>query len=341
MEAAERFCNTSYHNRDLVTSRFSKLHKQSLNPDLFTLTRYKDQSLRWATGFDLITGKKALVPAQVVFFNYHFAAGEPQLTQQISTGAAGGLDHESTLLRGIYEIVERDAFMGMYLLKIPAKRIALNSLKIKQAGTILSQAQRYNLSIELFELTNDLSIPAFLAIVIDRTGLGPVVSFGLKSSLQAQTAIVGAMEEAFHTRPWTREQMMDTSNADQKIDPAEITTINQRGAFWSSPQRLYDLAFLLDQPAIVKNYHNQPVSQELKTVIDIFYQRKIPVYYNKLTLPIFLKNGFFFYKVTIPQLQPLFLIEKKRELNLKRLKQIADFFEVTNWRVNTLPHPFL
>lgn len=344
VEAAERFCTMCYRKKDLVVSTYGDLKKPAINPAIFPKAKLSSGSkFQWSVGINLITREKTYIPAQLIYYTYLFIKDEPRLTELNSTGAAGGFEKDITILRGIYEIIERDAFMTMYLAKLPCPPIDLGKIKNANVQKIVTAANRYNLEIKVFDITNDLKIPSFMGMVIDRTGLGPCVSFGLKSSLNPLIAILGCMEEAFHSRPWARSQLNLRKSNKFKIKPDNIRFLNERLLFWLSPTMLQNLTFLTDQPTkpIQLGSTQLTIKTELQKVLDLLNEKKCEVFFVDTTLPQLKKSGFFACKIIIPQLQPLYLNETTREVRVNRLKNAALYKGIKKMKVNTIPHPFL
>lgn len=347
IESTERTLNTIYKKSDLVFSSYKSLLDQGqnpLDPTLFGIDKSSQNlSFGWVLGKELISYKSFLIPAQAIFYNYKRQKNEPHLTTQISTGAAGGLDYESTLLRGIYEIIERDAFMTAYLLKIKLPKVDLNQLKDSKIQKLLKIAKKYNLEIVVFDITSDLKIPSFLTILLDKTGLGPTISLGLKSSLFYKTAILGSIEESFHPRLWIRRLITDNKSNNYQYDYNTLSSVSDRGLLWTSPNMLKHLDFLFDQKAKPVSYQliNLTPRQELSKIITILKEKNLPTFFVDLNLPEFKKLGLCFYKVTIPKLQPLYLNEKHKEIRTDRINQVAAYFNLKTLTLNPIPHPFL
>lgn len=134
----------------------------------------------------------------------------------ISTGAAGGGSLTAALTRGIFEIVERDSFVIAYLNKIRFPKVSLDSVKDEYVQFLLEMLKRYRLAIHVIDITNDLKIPCFLSIIVNKTGIGPAVSTGLKCHLDPIEAITGSIEEAFNVRTWTRQNYEDNPKKEKK-----------------------------------------------------------------------------------------------------------------------------
>jgi len=354
-ETLERLSLYIFPVKSVVYSSFAELvkkGKKALDPFFYTdKKRVKTIPLGWITGFNLVKNHAVLIPAQLVFLQYHHylsyvrSRQEPILSRLLSTGAASGTNHEDTLLRSIYEVVERDAAMTTYLLKSPVTTIDINSVSSTSVKKIQSYCIDYHLNWLLFDITNDLQIPTYMSILLDRSGVGPAVAVGTKSSLNSSTAIVGSVEEAFMSRFWGRNEMIKQNYTIPRYQYKNITTLSQRALFWSSRDKIKLLKYLTGLPA--KRY--QPIrsetilsqKKELNKLLGMIVKKGYWVYYVDITLPMFKKINFFAYKAIIPGLQPLYLDEQLQELRPARLKEVARYFHQQRLEINSVPHFYL
>lgn len=344
-ESIERYCafSSKYHSK--VYRSFDELSdKYALNPELLDNNpQIRFEKLSWVRGSNLTNDVKAYIPSQMVLQDYKRRKNEKVLRQpNVSTGSAGGFDHESTLLRGIYEVIERDSFMNIYLNKIRAPKIDLSKIKNQTVQRIVYDCIRYNLDVNVVKVETDLGVPSFFGIVTDKTGIGPAVSCGAKASLNSEEALIGAVSEAFLTRGWLRLELLK-QNYKYPKDQMKPQTLMQRGLLWASPKMLDQLDFLLNQTPVqyaLSNFKGG-AKDELGKVISLLKEKGHTIYYVDLTLPEFRKIGYFVYKVVIPTLQPLYLDERYKVYRTKRLSEVAKFYGVSNASLNKVPHPFL
>ena len=346
-EAAERLCLVFYKRSQILKAKFSELSAHALDPSLFSKNKnIKNKNLGWVKGVDLLKNKEILIPAQLVYLSYRADEDDTVLQYPfVSTGAAGGFTKESALLRGLYEIVERDAFMNAYLAKIPLPKINLPEIKDKAINSILKTCQRYSLSLYSFETTNDLGIPSFLSLLIDRTGAGPSVSMGSKAGLKSKEALIASMGESFLTRIAIRGEMIDRiSNPTRERKDSGNDMIVERGIYWSHPSMIKNLNFLLNSKS--KKFRDTKFKgserSESKRAGDIIRSKGYGIYFVDITHDIFREAGYRVYKVIIPNLQPLYLREEdKQHLDYSRLEAVAKYFNKPNFTVNSIPHPSL
>jgi len=346
-ESVERFCQCCYDNKLIIFSSYDNLIKKH-NKNVFDPKIYKkipninDKKMGWIKGYDLLKNKEIFIPAQLIYLNYQ-RANEPHLNPNISTGAAGGFSHESTILNGIYEIIERDAFMTIYLNRIRAKKIDLTGVNDKAIRTITKYFQKYGLDVSVYDITNDLHIPAFLTILIDNLKNTPKITLGIKSSLNVKKAILGSIEEAFQIRLYIRNELLKRKSTVYEINGKKIKSIFDRVLFWLSSSNIQKLDFITKQTPQVVKFVSFKFNQieELDEVKKRIQNKGLQVYYVDITLANFKKLNYSVYKAIIPGLQPLYLDESEKEWKIDRLKTVAHYFGKKKLVINTVPHPFL
>lgn len=344
VESGERISLFCYRKEKMIFSSFDSLRENALDPFLYS----KEKSIRnkefgWVRGYNLTQNTESLIPATLVYVNYFKDVKEPFLTTPISTGAAGGFDHISTLLRGIYEVIERDTFMTVYLTGAIPPRLDLFKLKNNQIREIVNLCRRYKLELCVYDITNDLNIPSFLSLLIDKSGYGPAVSAGAKSHMNISEAIIGSIAESFLGRLLIRKIMHGQKSTHKLTNFLLMKTAEERGLFWSSMARFNDLRYLFSNRSKVlpNNSFLYKSDEQLKRVIRALKSKGFDIYYKDITLDIFRKLNLSVYKVIIPGLQPLYFNESNKELIMERLKCVSGFFGRKKLSINKIPHPFL
>jgi ribosomal protein S12 methylthiotransferase accessory factor len=343
-EAIERFCLECYKKKSVLEARqmdskeFIDLSAFSKDPDI------KTKKVGWIEGRDLLSGKKKFLPMQLVHYIYKRKKNEPRLDYPlISTGAAAGKTNKQAILNGIYEVVERDSLMCAYLPKITPPRVDLKDINNPVIDYILEACAKYNIEIHVVDATTNLKIPAFIAVMIDKTGVGPAVALGAKSSLRTVNAIIGAITECLLVRVSTRlkalrNDLVLAENMDGK------DAVLKRAAFWFDTSMIKNINFLISGHYIKvdkKDYQN--TDDELVELLNIVKKSNLKPYYIDIAFEGLEKLGVYVCKIIIPGLQPLFLNEWEKDhvINRKRLEEASNYFGVAFKEVNSIPHPFL
>ncbi len=341
-EAMERFCLYNFSFKNLKRKSYSD--KDCI--DISFLMRGRvlvDKKLWWTAGFNLTANKKVFIPAQITYLSFPRKKDEIMLRFPcISTGAAGSFNKTQALINGIYEVVERDSFMNVYLGKIPVKKIDLRVIKSKILENILKSVHKCNMELHVFNTTNDLSIPSFLSLLVDRTGIGPAVTVGSKSNLNVVDAIIGSIAESIMLRPWARSLIVKSRKEMNDLIRSDIMI--KRTFYWLDPKMLKNLAFLLKkkEERYIARTFKKTQAEELTMLVKTIKAKGYEIFYSDITSPQIKKFGYLVYKVFIPSLQPLYLREEEKSfVNIKRLKKVAGYFGVKKAIINPVPHPFL
>ena len=342
-EYLERYCLDNPQKEFLFYS-YNKIKDIAIDPALFInfrdcdmgnrkkeyIKKIRNTPIRWMVGMDEINKSSILIPAQLVYVGFPFN-DEPTIRPRVSTGAATHESHEEAFYLGTMENIERDSYMISYLSQKPLPRIKLDG----PLSEINKYFKRYILELHVFETTTRLGIPSFMCLNIDRTGIGPAVSVGLKASLNPEEGIKGAILESQQVRQWIRNLYIQKGKP--KITKSEeIKEVEDRGFYWYPPQMINKLAYLLDSKE-VKDIRD--ISIELTDKRDLVYYLKekgIDSYSVDLTAPKFKEAGFIIVRALQPQLHPLFLDESFPCFYSERLEK-----QLNGKEPNKIPHPFM
>ncbi|RLQ94838.1 YcaO-like family protein [Falsibacillus albus] len=205
-EVIERYCSTFYKNHDMVVSSYRNITSEAISPERiarFSDSQYQregfvfenvneDTVIPWVRGKSLVDKRSIWVPADLVFLvqNEH----SHPIRDYTSNGLACGSSYWQAVYASLCELIERDAFFLTWLLRLPAPRIKYTSLRGKSIHKLLKVYQEHGYRIVINELTTNLNVPTYLATAISETKW-PRVAVAAKTSLNAEKAIKGALEE--------------------------------------------------------------------------------------------------------------------------------------------------
>jgi ribosomal protein S12 methylthiotransferase accessory factor len=364
-EFVERYSLQIFNNKNLKRLKYSDIkskavpfkeimkfsEKQLKSGKLKSSIGGEDDYFLFTMGRNLLNNKKVLIPAQLVYTPLHLR--EKILREPISTGAAASLSLKSSIVKGILEVVERDAFM-IYYLNEELGYLLSNLERNPILRNIYNFIQKYNLEIYTFFLPTDIRVYNIITIIIDRSGLAPAVNCGAYSSVSLDKAIIKSIEEALQVCSWIRfcQYFENISPKDENY------VIKKRGFYWSSIEKI---------PIVMKWIKkSKPIEySRLKSYFKIDFENKFKnknylfnfliqeidklnysIYYKDITNPIFKKYGFKVVKVIIPQLQPLYLDERFKYLGGERIYKLLAKIgikqrETTYKDLNKIPHFFL
>lgn len=359
-EGIERYCLDNFNKKDLYKGQLKNIKfgyldplnlscfsKEQLKHAKFKIFKViKTSKFQWIKATSLIEKKIVLIPAQLAIFNYRMTKKEPTILLSNSTGVAEGLTLDDALYAGICEVIERDAFMINYLNKLSSPRVDLDSINDKEIENIIKKLSRYKLELIVLELTTDLQIPAFAALILDRTKQGPSVTLGLKAGFDIKKTIIGAIEESLMVRSWIRDKFIYTDPTYKR--KKEITDIEDRAHFWFPTEAIKHLNFWIHNNNI-KKINIKKISipvDKLGEALSLLKRKKMEVAYVDITDKKIKAYGFVVVKIIIPQLHPLYLDERYPYLGGERLYNAPVSMEILQSpkkesELNKIPHPFL
>ena len=287
--------------------------------------------MSWWPAVDILNNSEVFVPTQLLFLSGDFD-GEFQIRRErISTGCAFGKCGESrALYSGFFEVIERDAIMGAYLMKRGLPKI--NNLP-KEIKELVEYYNRYNLEVHIFDATSDLGIPTVMSLVLDNTGIGEAVNLGAKSGKNYFECIRGSLFEAIQPRRAARMAYILNPERLKFDESKEINGMEERYAYWHPVERIGDIDFWLDSHLEADYNLLSRKNMSLKESLDIIRSREFSVYVSDITLPKIKEKGFETLKVLIPELHPLYLAENAKALYSVHYGEIHD-------NPKLKPHPF-
>ncbi len=363
-EMLERYALTIYKKKDFIRASVKKMageeildpllinnfsaEQKDANP-LFSLDG--DDEVVWARGISLMSNTEALIPAQLIFWNYRYGATEKVLAQPTTNGAAGMFTRDSAVLAGLYELIQRDAFLVHWLNKITPPRIDLSSIEDLDFRSLVDKCLRYGLEVHAMNVTSDIPIPAVSVAIIDRSGRGPAVSVGGGCGWNVEHALMRALSEAISVRYWIRRRKDQTYALPKDYIPFISTGLRQkeRLLYWGAVRQEEHVQFFIEGKTQnlrtifpeLKTF--ETVDEELAHVRRIFEARgkRYEIFFYSPHNKHLRKLGYASAKVIVPALLSLYLDESYAPINNPRLREACVALGHTPpFTLNPIPHPF-
>lgn len=357
-EAIERYSATFVPYDELIFQSYSAVFDKAISPwslSLYEENQYKqenfsyrrldsDRTIGWVTGYSLTKDVPVLVPAFAVYQPYLSKIGEFPVTQQITTGLACGNTLEEAILSAIYEVVERDAAMLMWLqTRRPPKIIFPESENFEILGKALRAFSGCSQYVTVLDVTTDLCIPSYVAAwegPIDEQHNGAV--FASCANLSPERAVVGALTELAQCLLWTgsligsRSILPDprTENIstieDHVMWPLKSTN-RPAFAFALSSEKNVDLDKRIDASS-------SDVLDCIQKSVDLIREGGLEVIVVDVTSPDIREIGLHVVRVIIPGAQPLFFGTGLHRLSDRSYQN--KYLDRANNIINLHPHPF-
>jgi len=267
LEALERQAGMLAHpERTAVFDSYRNISADAMDPTLcfayndqsyslpLGLSRYnQDTPLAWVWGYSLLSERPILVPKQLVYYD-RIPATALKLVDNNSSGCALGACYEEAILRGLFELLERDAFVIAWYRQIALPRIDPATCLDRKTRLILDRVKLLGYDIALLDARLDIKIPAVIAIGRRRDNdIGSMV-VGASANTDAAEAIRSALLEAatsiveVPSLLKTKEEHVRNLTTDYLL----IKTVADHGLLYGLPEMAEKVKWL-DQSPIVRS----------------------------------------------------------------------------------------
>lgn len=269
----------------------------------------------WRIADESGTLEPALLPAHLVHPGFGNLHPEQNFVPTLSTGLAAGSRADDAILRGLYEVVERDAAAAGWLARIAPRRIDPQDRFSPAARDVLASLAVDGFDVAFLDLTLDVPIPVVLAIIRNpRREEAFAAALGLGCNLARPRAAEKALNEALQVMLKHWEFPGGTGIARREGAP----DLAQRAALDS----MLATACNLNLPAeedVAGDLAETGTEADLRRCLGMLRARGHEVYVADLTPPL-AEAGFRLLRVFVAGLQPMLYEETLRRLANERLR---------------------
>lgn len=327
----------------LYDARFEALHP--------TAMRYRpDAPLLWARSRCLTSGSPSWVPLSSVA--YDAVPLEERFVQETSNGCSTGSVRPEADLHGLFELIERDAFLLAWGAGRALSRLTLDADTPQDLRFTCARLDHLGFTVTLLDATSDLGIPVVIAVAIDRSRrVGGCVGAGC--SLDVYDAARGALAEIASDAPTMGERL--ERRRDEVValaqHPQNVRTLSDHADLFSLPEvASRHLGFLISSPVETslsefrgKDFAREvmagQVTDHLRRICDLLATRGFAVHSTELTTAAQAALGLVSTAVTVPGLLPIdFGAERQRFREMPRMKEHLARLGIP--AANDVPHPF-
>lgn len=315
------------------------------------IRRYRpDMQIEWVLGRHLLSSRRILLPAQVVTNQKGEEFRRCIIRDINSNGGAGHFSRERAILKGIYELIERDGFLIFWLNNIAPPQIDPSSIDNQELQLALQKLTRYRFQCFFLNTTTDIGIPSFTAVLVDRSNTaGPSIAMGGGCGCDPEDAIRSSLYEALTVAGFRSDEIGFKFDNSYKPFRNRFIGKKQRVAIWKDSAmfpaiepflkgkvRKFDRA-LFSIPIF------QNSSDEYQYILEKFRTMGsgYEIYCYEVKKRILQEIGFYVVKVVIPQLVHLYLNEYFASTGAQRLRTVPEKLGYNQTKtLNPLPHPF-
>ena len=362
-EAAERYsaCYTADAGAFVATAR--EIGAAAVEPWRFSL--YSDHQyampgfpyacftsetrVAWVPGAELPSGATVYLPAQLVYLAWPPMRGEARIGRSTSNGLAAHATTEEATLRGLLELIERDAFMITW-------RARLSWPQLSWDGNLRLQEfeQRYlrptGIRVAAVDLSRFWNLPCVLGVARSDAPHEAPFGVGAAAAATAEAAVEKALDDAVRVRSWARDLRRRDPDARSVSPPAQIRSFDEHIAFYAYDENAARASFLdagreRRHVRDVARLEGPRVRAQIEAICARLEAAGTTAYVADVTAPDVREAGLRVIKVVAPELCPLDVEHAARCLGGRRLYDVPCRLGLRESALsaddlNPDPHPF-
>lgn len=148
------------------------LDEQYRSPEA-SFARYDDQAIDWSFAHEWVHGGQRLLPHDALCIRPARAPGAFRLFDELfSSGFAAHRTLPLALERALYELIERDAFLLAWYLRLPLNELVFSSAD-PAAREMFDYLKAHELELRFFDLRVDFDVPCVLTLARSLRDRGP------------------------------------------------------------------------------------------------------------------------------------------------------------------------
>jgi len=353
-EGIERYAGST-EQPDILAATHQELSPFALHPDQtvrfsaeqyasLALERYAGQPTDWSWTCDWTTGEPKLLIHDAISSAPRARPGSFRVFQDpFASGMAAHRSLELALSRAALELIERDAMMLAWYLRLPLRPLDVSRLRVQSGADaelheLIAYLKHGGVEISFYDLRVDFSVPSVLAVAEARRDLGEWKAGGKILSACAGLTFGDALRHAL------RELLghytvfgLVSPDGDKSTDPE---TGEQR-PWWPSfaamlsPRDDEPLGFLgRGEPLVLRDEPAVPLSQLRAELI----ARGVPLYVRQLGRADVRSSGLVAIRAIAPGLLRLTPTRASMNLGEPRLDTVRRAWGAQPG-LNPLPHP--
>jgi ribosomal protein S12 methylthiotransferase accessory factor len=363
-EGVERYAGLCVPRSGVVVGTASELGPRAVRPERFALhseDQYaelgfpfepftSDTRVRWVKGWSIPDGSKVLLPLQLVYLTRHQTSSptEPPIGQGSSNGMALGVSSEEATLRGLLELIERDALILTW-----TNRLSFPRLDWSRDEELVERDRRHftptGLRYEVLDLSVFTGVPTALALILG-SGDTPVI-WGIGAACRPTMAEAWdkALRECFQTRALLKLDLIEDSERCM-IEADEVRGVSDHAFFYARAENHAKLDFLVSSEETrdireIPGVEGDGPAEQIVSIARRLKSQNVYAYAADVTSPDVEDAGLRVVHVLSPELLPISFPHLQRFLGGSRLYEAA--YELglldrpqTEADMNSLPHPF-
>jgi len=254
---------------------------------------------RWVCFREVVNGQPWWVPEEFAFLNPRTGASH-QICPGLSTGLSCGQRGQPVLLRGLQEVIERDAILGAWWSTYPLEEWEDQQVFALLGPSLRSRVERPNLRWRFYRVRSPFSAHVTMASVEGEDHEGFCFSIGSACRETRESSWSKAILEAVQGRHYVRVLKGEQRNAGPLCD------FPDHAVHYSFHREQLAATVLHCPPSAASDTEDGCVEEDLPALVERL-GRDRPVLARAMTPPALVQEnlGWHVWRVIVPGLQPL------------------------------------
>ncbi|WP_036566795.1 TOMM precursor leader peptide-binding protein [Nocardia sp. BMG51109] len=198
----------------------------------------------WIRGTWLDTGSSVWMPALLTYYRSPESL-DHSYCQVTSSGLAAGAGYSDAVRRAVLELLERDAFIGTWLHRRPARPVPRRHIADEDTVRAVTELERLGATVECYLLHGAIDrVPTILAIGFGDGRRWPGAHVGVAAHLEPRIALRKAVFELAHTGNHLRRRM--AASDIPELAAADVRTFLDHALYYVPARRAVAFDFLRD-----------------------------------------------------------------------------------------------
>jgi ribosomal protein S12 methylthiotransferase accessory factor len=333
LELLERYSSMVPRFKEPINDSYENLirkGKRVLHPSKYILRENQvfkeDAVMYWSECIEHGSGKKFLIPEQMMYFDNQLLRGEERFLYETSNGTALGGSPEEALVYAALEAVERDCFLVHWYTKKLPKRVDQSSITDPKVKHVLETLCDLGYEIHLFDITLETEIPTIWILIRNQNENASIHLYNAAGShYEPEAAIFAALVEAA-TSIIVYEEKLGKEKEELKYligNPEGVRKMEDHVNYYAFKENAGAFDYLLDnlssleRTTITEMEPSFPFS--FRNILEKILTHHPELYYCNMPNDLIREMDLHVVKVFIPTLQPMTFGKQNERINSGRL----------------------
>jgi ribosomal protein S12 methylthiotransferase accessory factor len=287
----------------------------------------------WCWAHSMRENRAKLVPLQLAYYWLAQPPGRPvnRFAYDSSSGCALGGSVEEAALHGLYEVLERDAYLTRWWGRLAPRPIVEASIADPDCRALIARARAQGYEVHVFDMRLDIELPMALAMIVDPRRDAPVKSYCASAAgahwgraiFGALVEVTSAMAVYAQTMPALRDKARAMVN-----DASLVQEMHDHVILYSAPESWPKLSFLFGGQALdLRTLPQRPQQADITVELQRLVQATLAVASDVLVVQqgfaALHELGLSCVKVLAPGLTPVTFGHHARRVDLARVNAAA------------------